>query len=538
MSSLSPAAVLVDSSGNPIASTTSDPTGTERGLVVRNIPSGTQDVAASSEGTTGSAVPTTAMQVGGEDPDGNLASLQLDATGSLKTAAVAIGTGGYYPEYDDMQPGPGNHEAGQMLIDSAGNQKVRGPVLTDEGSIRDDFPGTSLDTNCTGTATFTSGSYDVLGVGTAFTTELSRYYAVRRSADNSSYAARIADIVDDTHLVLSEPYAGTTGSSTPVKSVWASLAAAGGSITVGSSILTVASGTTNGSFSYTYRLVDYGPLVCSFYASISQRISNQEVRLGLIDALSVSQQAVIVFDGTDNTKLKLRTGNSGSASDIETSAATTMPGGVTSTGYHWYRLELTAESVTVYVDGTFCVQNKIHVPNFYSVLGMITGIANTGVPASSTNLLVDTAWTSNFNLVQVGGGVLATPSSVSVGGNDAGTFRRVSAKAANEAPNSTEYGEIVRPIPIVTSTTSVAQVASANTNTVLLASNPARMGATIFNLSTQVCYVKLGTTASATSFTVRMSANSYYEVPFGYTGIISGIWAAVNGNAYVTEFTK
>ena len=63
--------------------------------------------------------------------------------------------------------------------------------------------------------------------------------------------------------------------------------------------------------------------------------------------------------------------------------------------------------------------------------------------------------------------------------------------------------------------------------------NAARKGATIHNDSTQILYVKFGTTASATSYTVKMVADAYYEVPFGYTGRIDGIWASANGNARV-----
>jgi hypothetical protein len=70
-----------------------------------------------------------------------------------------------------------------------------------------------------------------------------------------------------------------------------------------------------------------------------------------------------------------------------------------------------------------------------------------------------------------------------------------------------------------------------------LSSNSSRLGATIYNDSTQVLYVKLGATASTSSFTVAMVASSYYEVPYNYTGIIDGIWASANGNARICELT-
>ena len=74
-------------------------------------------------------------------------------------------------------------------------------------------------------------------------------------------------------------------------------------------------------------------------------------------------------------------------------------------------------------------------------------------------------------------------------------------------------------------------------NVTLKAINLARLGLSIHNDSTQILYVKLGTTATTTDYTVRMSAQDHYEVPFGYTGRIDGIWASANGNAYVTELT-
>jgi hypothetical protein len=89
--------------------------------------------------------------------------------------------------------------------------------------------------------------------------------------------------------------------------------------------------------------------------------------------------------------------------------------------------------------------------------------------------------------------------------------------------------------PATGTTTSVADTASSTT---LLASNAARLGATIFNDSTEVLYVKLGATASLTSFAVRLEANGYYEVPFGYTGIIDGIWSSnASGSARICELT-
>jgi hypothetical protein len=71
----------------------------------------------------------------------------------------------------------------------------------------------------------------------------------------------------------------------------------------------------------------------------------------------------------------------------------------------------------------------------------------------------------------------------------------------------------------------------------LLAANTSRFGATVFNESTAVLYLKLGATASTTDYTVKMDAGDFYETPYDYTGIICGIWSSANGSARITEIT-
>lgn len=87
------------------------------------------------------------------------------------------------------------------------------------------------------------------------------------------------------------------------------------------------------------------------------------------------------------------------------------------------------------------------------------------------------------------------------------------------------------------STGTTSSVASSSTVVTLLAANVQRKGATIYNESTAVLYVRFGAAASATAYTVQVAANGYYELPFGYTGIVTGLWATANGSARVTELT-
>lgn len=86
-----------------------------------------------------------------------------------------------------------------------------------------------------------------------------------------------------------------------------------------------------------------------------------------------------------------------------------------------------------------------------------------------------------------------------------------------------------------------ANVSSSATNVTLLASNTARLQATLYNDSTSNCYVKLGATASSSSFHTKMAPGGYYELPQTkngvYTGIIDGIWVSANGSMRVGEIT-
>lgn len=89
-----------------------------------------------------------------------------------------------------------------------------------------------------------------------------------------------------------------------------------------------------------------------------------------------------------------------------------------------------------------------------------------------------------------------------------------------------------------TGTTGTQTSVTSRTSTqTLLAANTNRRGATLYNDSAASCYVKLGADVSTTSFSIKMVAQSYYEVPFSYTGVIEGIWDSSSGNMRVTELT-
>jgi hypothetical protein len=152
-------------------------------------------------------------------------------------------------------------------------------------------------------------------------------------------------------------------------------------------------------------------------------------------------------------------------------------------------------------------------------------------------------------LVDSGAGIYVTmPVDGSVGHDaaDSGLPIKIGGYATNTVPTAVAAADRVNGwfdlngrsvVAQKAATGTLTNVASSATTVTVLAANVARLGATIANDSTQVLYLKFGATASATSYTVKMAAGAYYEVPFGYAGVIDGIWAAANGNARVTEIT-
>ncbi|MCC5635650.1 hypothetical protein LC593_07255 [Nostoc sp. CHAB 5844] len=87
------------------------------------------------------------------------------------------------------------------------------------------------------------------------------------------------------------------------------------------------------------------------------------------------------------------------------------------------------------------------------------------------------------------------------------------------------------------STATPTSVTSSTTNTTIVAANSNRKGGTIWNNSTAKLYIEFGVTASTSAFTAVLEAGGYYEIPFNYTGVISGVWASANGSALVRELT-
>ena len=317
------------------------------------------------------------------------------------------GTGGYYPAPSCHARGADTSYASPMQLDVTGQVMVRGPIMTDEESFRDDFSGASLTTTLTGTLTFTTSSAAVTGSGTAFMTELDRECYIKLTADGNTAYRRVLEVIDDTHLELDEPY-GTGGSGASVKSFFVPTIGTGGAVSVASSICTIGSGTTNLSETYLARFGDFGPMMLHANLSISQRIANQEFHFGFVDdVLAHGARCEVAFSGTSNTRVVFRTSSSSAAADTEETTCT-LPNGTTTASAQTYEVTLTSRACYLTIDGVKVAEHKKHIPSPYAVMMQHIGWTNTGTPASNSNALIDTWFLQNQNRVEISNGFEGT----------------------------------------------------------------------------------------------------------------------------------
>ena len=89
------------------------------------------------------------------------------------------------------------------------------------------------------------------------------------------------------------------------------------------------------------------------------------------------------------------------------------------------------------------------------------------------------------------------------------------------------------------SASAVSRVAASASAVTLLAANADRVGVSVYNDSGARLYLKEGSGASATSFTVPLDPGDLYEFPLPiYVGLVSGIWVTATGAAQLTERTS
>lgn len=132
------------------------------------------------------------------------------------------------------------------------------------------------------------------------------------------------------------------------------------------------------------------------------------------------------------------------------------------------------------------------------------------------------------------------PSRVTIYGRDSsdGTLRPIALDASGRLIGS--GGGVAPPTgDNAVNTGTSTQVASLGTLQTILAANTARYGGSVYNDDANGLYLLLGAGTVTTSvYTVLIPSGGYFEIPYGFTGVLTGLWGADGaGSARVTEYT-
>lgn len=331
------------------------------------------------------------------NPSGALSADISDSTnvGTVPTGAGAAFWPGYKGVADTAQTG--------FNVDPGGALITRGAVTTDEGTFRVNFANTSIAVSI--------GSVTVSGktvTGSGFLAADVNYHDYfKLDADAESAWSQIDYVVDDTTIMLTNAYTGGA-SGAASRALVVPVTQAGGGYSVASGQLTMTSGTTSGGGIIIGRIMDYGPLVFRARLSISQRVANNETRIGFAEPVTVTQPrwtARFIADGTVNTTIKCESSRNPttapSAAETETTVITIPNGGNTSQQLD-YRIEQLTEAVRFYVSGVLVAEHSKVMPAQSDVMVAAVRSYNPAVPASSTTVVVDFMTVKNHNKLEIG----------------------------------------------------------------------------------------------------------------------------------------
>jgi hypothetical protein len=317
---------------------------------------------------------------------------------SVVQASDSYPNADYAPQYEPSASGgsiPGVDPAGQLL--------VRGPTLTDEGGYTTNFSGSQIYLDI-GTCTFTNGSDEV--TWTHGTQDIAVGEYIKLSTDADSAYKQIAGFTDSI-IYLSDTYAGTGGTGTGYSVVEKPVVGAGATFTNLNGQVIISAGTTATSIIELERDLDVFPVVIEKELSISQRIANQDIYVGLYDEAHVPARhyAWFHFSGTDASKVITETAHSRTgtptAYDIETNTVT-LPTGVASSQLMRLRIEVEQSEHRFILNDVVVARHRRVLMKPTSFLTNTVRIVNGTTPATDTSVTMNYSRAYNYNKLSVG----------------------------------------------------------------------------------------------------------------------------------------
>jgi hypothetical protein len=303
-------------------------------------------------------------------------------------------------EVSDYAPSPASviGESTRLTADPSRQLMIRGPVLTDEETFRDDFSGSSLTTALTGTVTVVNGSTTVIGSGTAFRAQLDTLKYIRLSAHADTTLARISRVISDTQLELESGYTGASGSGAAIWSYWIPTIPTGASISVIDSLLTLSASMTNGHIVGIERNTDYLPLSVIFVATSIGCDVDRVVTIGLEDILGTANaSAVMQFTSLSTIVNCKSTFSTDSYEETEVS----FPGSATTSTQNIYEIIVSADAVAYKINNVQILQHRIHVPPPYVQLKAVAYIRNLATPSVTDSTIIDAIYVKSHNDIDV-----------------------------------------------------------------------------------------------------------------------------------------
>lgn len=289
-----------------------------------------------------------------------------------------------------------------ITVDPEGQLRTRSLVLTDEGGYCANYSGDDLFISA-GICTFTSGS-DTVAWTPASSYKVKRGEYIKLSSDPDTKYRQI-DALSTTTLYLASPYTGTSSSGVGFVSVEQPKLGNGMSTQVISGACFVSAGVSASSVAELERDVDVYPMVVERQMSISQRIANQDIYMGVYDEDGM-YWAWFQFTGTDASKVitsvaHCRSGTP-TGTDIE-QYTVSIPQSMSTGSILKYKIELEQTETRFMINDIVVARHENVVLNSTDILTSTLRIVNGATPpASNTVVAVYYSRVNNFNKVSVG----------------------------------------------------------------------------------------------------------------------------------------